>query len=80
MNILKRLFGKRPTKNADGPIERFEKEISAWPVDEAKTALLVLKASIEGDQATIDSLFGDLRVGQAEAVRKTLEEIENASE
>ncbi|HEU0046660.1 MAG TPA: hypothetical protein VFQ43_03515 [Nitrososphaera sp.] len=81
VNILKRFFGKpSATRRTGGPIQKFEREISTWPPDQARTALLLLKASIQGEQAAISRLYGDLTVDQLEAVRKTLQEIENSSE
>ena len=72
--MLKRLFGR--AKKANGPMERFEREISTWPDDSARTALLLLKATLKGNQAGIDRHYQELTIVQLKFVRKTLEEME----
>ncbi len=76
MSVLKRLFGSAPTTKTDGPMEKFEREISTWPDEGARTALLLLKATLEGDQAGIDRHYQELTIVQLRFVRKTLEEME----
>jgi hypothetical protein len=56
-------------------LRSFEREISTWPVDQAKKALLIIRASIAGDADVIDDLHGDLTIGQLEAVARVVQQI-----
>lgn len=57
------------------PLAEFEREIQTWPADQGETALLLIKASLTGDQDQIDALYGDLTVEQLRKVKTVLEKM-----
>jgi len=73
------MFGlfKRKKLKKSAVLEVFEKEIENWPEENAKTALLLLVASIQGDKNQIDSLYPELTVSQILRVAEVLHEMEN---
>jgi hypothetical protein len=56
-------------------LQDFEKEIAAWPEDQARTALLVLRSAIQGDRQTWEKHYGDLTVAQLRSVGDVLRRI-----
>ena len=57
-------------------LENFSKEIESWPEDQARTALLLVKATVSGDKHQIDRLYPELTVGQLKAVEQVLRKME----
>jgi hypothetical protein len=63
----------------ENPLDAFEKEIEDWPEEQARTALLLLKATVNGDQEQIEHLYPDLTVSQLKAVENVLRAMEGES-
>lgn len=59
-------------------MEAFAEEIESWPTDQAKAALQLIKATVNGDSDEIDRLYGELTVGQLRAVTAVLRTMEQA--
>lgn len=57
-------------------LEEFAKEIESWPDEQARTALLLIKATTSGDTGQIDKLYPELTVGQFRAVEQVLRKME----
>jgi hypothetical protein len=57
-------------------IEEFAKEIESWPEEQARTALLLIKATASGDTEQIDKLYPELTVGQFRAVEQVVRKME----
>jgi len=57
-------------------LENFSKEIEWWPEDQARTALLLIKATVSGDKDQIDRLYPELTVGQFKAVEQVVRKME----
>jgi len=62
--------------NKKNPLHEFTQEIETWPEEQAKTALLLLKATISGNQNEIDRLYQDLTISQLKAVENVLHKME----
>lgn len=75
INVLRRV-----TLRTDGPLVSFEREIQNWPVAQAKTALLLIKAVLCGDNAQIDKLYPELTVAQFRAVQAVIESMEKTTD
>lgn len=60
---------KASTPAAKNPLNDFQKELGTWEPRDAKLALLLIKATLIGDQKSIDRISGALTVEQ---FRKTV--------
>lgn len=74
------MSSERPTASVrqkhSRALETFAEEIESWPIDQAKVALQLIEAIIHGDSDEIDSLSGDLTVGQFRAVMAVVSKME----
>lgn len=66
-------------KAKNNPLTEFEAEISSWPANQAKVALLLIKATLVGDHQSIDKLYGELTVEQFRKVKAVLEKMEKGN-
>ncbi len=66
---------KKPEPKAN-PLTDFEREIQNWPAHQGKVALLLIKATLLGDQSSIEKLYGELTVEQLMKVKAVLEKME----
>jgi hypothetical protein len=57
-------------------LAEFSREVESWPRDQARTALLLIRATIAGAQKQIVELYPDLTVGQLKSVEQVLRRIE----
>lgn len=77
--VMRRLFLWLfpPATFEAGPLQALHRQMSGWPADEAKTALRLIKAALEGDSEAITSLTGELRVYQLDVVVNTIHAMES---
>lgn len=76
--VVKDKQSKQPVQKVKiNPLTEFEKELNTWPADQAKVALLLIKATLTGNQKAIDSLYGELTFEQLKKVKAVLEQMEN---
>ena len=75
--LLKR--NSRSTATKSNPLQEFEREIKSWPQEQARIALLLIKATINGDRAQIDKLYPELTVAQFKAVEGVLRKMEEGA-
>lgn len=66
---------KKPEPKVN-PLTEFEKEIQTWPAHQGKVALLLIKATLIGDEKQIDELYGELTVEQLMKVKAVMEKME----
>ena len=65
-----------PQRDYDPTIlENFAAEMESWPPDQAEAALRIIRSTFTGDQVDLDSLVGELTVGQLEAVSRIVHKI-----
>jgi hypothetical protein len=57
------------------PLAELQKDLESWKSDDAKIALLLIKASLIGDKASIDRLAGELTVEQFRKVVGVVEQM-----
>ena len=69
---------RRMTLSSGSPLQEFEGEIESWPVGQAKTALLLIKAILSGNSELIDKLYPELTVSQFKAVEAVIRKMEDA--
>lgn len=69
---------RRMTLQSNNPLKEFEREIEDWPVEQARIALQLIKATINGDSETIEKLYPELTVAQFKAVASVIEKMEKA--
>lgn len=70
--------GELPSVTAQAkrnPLTEFQKDLESWKSDDAKIALLLIKASLIGDKASIDRLAGELTVEQFRKVVGVVEQM-----
>lgn len=58
------------------PLIEFEREISNWPDSQAKTALLVIKATLTGNSKQAETLIRELNVSNMYKVLNVIKELE----
>jgi len=58
------------------PLEDFERDIATWPANQRQCALLIIKAILDGDQKSIDKLYGELTLEQLRKVKAVVEKME----
>lgn len=86
MSFLRRLFGaKDRSKGAGSPspesafdptiLRRFEREIETWPHGQARIAIQIIKANLDGTPGVIDALCGQLTSSQLHKTANVLREI-----
>ena len=56
-------------------LNEFRREITTWPPDKAKAALLIVRATISGDGGVIERLQGGLTLTELRSVRRVVERI-----
>jgi hypothetical protein len=73
--------GDAPVTYDDGTVfdprimKDFQAEIATWPVENARNAALVLRATLSGDKASFDEHFPNMTVGEMQVVMRTVERI-----
>ena len=67
------------SKKRSSALEKFSKEIESWPEEQARTALLLIKAGVDGNQDQINELHRELTVGQFKAVVHVMREMEKGN-
>lgn len=70
----------RSTASRSNPLQEFEREIEGWPQEQARTALLLIKATMNGDRDLIDKLYPELTVAQLKAVEGVLRKMEKGAD
>jgi hypothetical protein len=71
---------RRMTLSFEDPLQEFEHEIESWPVSQAKTALLLIKAILSGNNELIDKLYPELTVSQFKSVESVIIKMEDAQD
>lgn len=71
---------KQPSqKPKQNPLADFERDIATWPANQRQCALLIIKAILDGDQQSIDKLYGDLTLEQLRKVKAVVEKMEKGN-
>jgi hypothetical protein len=56
-------------------LEDFAKDISSWPPDQARIALLIVRSTFTGDSSVFEELHGELTVGQLQEVMAVIRKV-----